>query len=133
MRFLLPVALAAMLMNGAPAAAEIVAGSLTDATTANYVLPGCRSYAGWIPGERFTQESVMRAGVCFGYLQAIADLGTSSGSICSTPNIPMTQVAAIVVHYLDLRPSRWNERFTSLALEALISAWPCGPSAAAKK
>ena len=97
-----------------------------DGAATNYVLPGCRTYALMAPsGGRYSSGTALRIGLCYGYLQAIADL--AANIVCFPPDATIHQAAAVVVRYLDNRPERWNERFDALALEALRSEWPCKP------
>jgi hypothetical protein len=37
----------------------------------------------------------------------------------------LIEVVRVVVEYIHARPERMDERFTTLALEALRGAWPC--------
>jgi hypothetical protein len=37
----------------------------------------------------------------------------------------LIEVVRVVVEFIHARPERMEERFTTLALEALTATWPC--------
>jgi hypothetical protein len=93
----------------------LVPASAQDYSSANYILPGCQALLArsetvpWLQGR------------CIGLVDAIQYLsnGTSDGTQCT--HVPRgatgEQAIRVVVNYIGARPQRWNESFTSLALE----------------
>lgn len=112
-------------MTANPAAAE------TDfLDSANYLLPFCRSLV--------AKEHPKDAGAAAGQRQCVATVYTISllswflmptlaerWKSCEPNNVTQGQAVAVVVHWLDQHPQRWNEEFTFLAAEAMHDAWPC--------
>src|SRR5262245_3262642 len=85
-------------------------------TSANTVMKGCRSY---IAGDRYNEPFLQ--GVCTGEIDAIVDLSRS----CAPNGSTLGQAVRVVAAYIDARPARSHEDFSTLALEALKDAWPC--------
>jgi hypothetical protein len=44
---------------------------------------------------------------------------------CAPPDSRASQLARVVVKFLDEHPERMNEDFRLLAMEAFHRAWPC--------
>jgi len=84
--------------------------------TANYVMPGCRSFL-----ARSKNEDPFLQGRCFGLVDGIA-LGLAK---CLPTDITLFQVMRVVVQYIDSQPARLHEDFRLLAGEAMVKAWPC--------
>ena len=84
--------------------------------TANYVMPGCRSFL-----ARSKNEDPFLQGRCFGLVDGIA-LGLAK---CLPTDITLFQVMRVVVQYIDNQPARLHEDFRLLAGEAMVKAWPC--------
>lgn len=59
---------------------------------------------------------------CTAQIDAILD---TSDKICPPDPFSYVQAQRVVVSYIDQRPTRLHERFTKLAFEALVAAWPC--------
>lgn len=111
-QFLRGVALiAAVALDGGAALAEPAADS------ANYIMPGCRSFIAK------TGENLFLNGLCVGMIDV---LSTSSDlGVCHPADATTGQSVRVVVKYIDDRPARLNEVFKRMALEALQVAWPC--------
>ena len=107
------VLVVALLVAGT-AAAEV------DPTSANYVMLGCRQAI--IPGNF---QNPMLQDICFGRVAGVWDMAQTAGWVCGPNSTILEQALRIVVQYVDARPARMHERFTTLALEALRAAWPC--------
>jgi hypothetical protein len=85
--------------------------------TAASIVSGCRNFTDPnSPGDAFQQ------GQCVGLLKGLYYL--SSGA-CIPPAVTVSVIARTVVRYIDDRPSRLEEDFRELTLEALRRAWPC--------
>ncbi len=59
---------------------------------------------------------------CTAQIDAIVD---TSDKVCLPDQSSYVHAQQVVVSYIDQRPTRLHERFTKLALEALIATWPC--------
>jgi Rap1a immunity proteins len=104
------VFVAALMSSGGSVFAE------QDSKSANYVMPGCRSIV-----EDKNTEIYMR-GYCLGLISGIYSM---SQRICAPAEVTNSQLARVVVQYIDARPARMHENFGKFALEAMQAAWPC--------
>jgi hypothetical protein len=104
-------------MPNAAAFAQTANGS------ANYVMPGCRSYVQQ-PSTVDNAQDAFDRGFCLGLVRALVE--TDNG-ICPPKGATQAQSMRVVVRYIDNRPTRLRELFIPLTLEALRSAWPCKP------
>jgi hypothetical protein len=112
-RLLLAISLIALGASSTASSDELPFRSDTAAS----VLPGCRTFTEPdSPGDAFQQ------GQCVGLLKGLYYL--SSGA-CIPPAVTVGVMARTVVRYIDDRPSRLEEDFRELALEALRYKWPC--------
>jgi hypothetical protein len=113
-----------------------------DVLSANHILPGCKQFFDRNPPSL---GGALDQGICIGTVATIAfmaensDIGLTalSGEGVKTAinrhwrcaNIPagvtQGQMAQVVIRYIEARPNRLHEPFRSLALEALLDAWPC--------
>jgi hypothetical protein len=131
---------------------SIILGSLTaltvmaataaeDRESANFMLPMCKRI---VDGNHSTADAFDQ-GRCFGMAEAIAFMATNSdvgvtafqseGQLTAIQrrwrctDIPKAvtkgQILRVVVRYIEARPNRMHENFGSLALEAMLDAWPC--------
>jgi hypothetical protein len=90
-----------------------------DLHSANYVLPGCKGFLDK-KSVPFPDEAIME-GYCVGFLEGLA----YTTDFCQPKGVTTNQAIAVVVKYIEARPERMHEDFRMLALEALITAWPC--------
>ena len=104
------VVLAALMLSGGTVSAE------KDFRSANYFMPGCRSFADKIQADLFL------SGICMGSIEGVL-YGRSE--VCPPKEVTGGQLARVVVQYIDARPARMHEDFRKLALEAVKAAWPC--------
>jgi hypothetical protein len=110
-RILLTIALIAL---GASSEAE---SAVIRSDTAASIVPGCRNFT-----QPDSMGDVFEQGQCIGLLKGLYYL--SSGA-CIPAAVTVGAMARTVVRYIDDRPSRLDEDFRELALEALRHAWPC--------
>jgi hypothetical protein len=112
-------------MTANPAAAE------SDfLSSGNYYLPFCRSFvAKQLPKDA---NAAAGQGQCVGIVDALTLVSSflmpelaAKWRSCTPNSVTHGQSVAVVVHWLDQHPQRWNEDFQFLALEALREAWPC--------
>jgi hypothetical protein len=59
---------------------------------------------------------------CTAQIDAIVD---TSDKVCPPDRFTYVQAQRVVTSYIDQQPARLHERFTKLALEGLMAAWPC--------
>jgi len=129
-----------VLLGAAALAFTITAArAAEDIYSANYVLPGCRTFVnstiGTIP---LSAGSAALMGECVGRISGIVEmtilLGSSAGTnpyvqLFMCLDIPgkvtKGQIIRVIIAYIEARPARMHESFTTLALEALRDAWPC--------
>ena len=93
-----------------------------DTASASMIMPGCRP----LPGDKnrsymFIDYVAIQA-TCTAQINAIVD---TSDKVCPPDKSSYLQAQQVVVSYIDQRPTRLKERFTKLALEALVATWPC--------
>jgi hypothetical protein len=103
-----------------------------NAASANEVLPACKLYLSVVDRHGTASQSeishLMDAGE---YLGAIYALLTVSHTLaeplkfCPPVEFDAEQGVRVVVAYIEKRPERAGEDFTTLALEALRAKWPC--------
>lgn len=97
-----------------------VSAAADNPSSANNVLPGCR--------DQMKSAPNYLSGVCTGIVRTLFYFGRifpSQLRFCSPDGANVGQAVAVVVHYLDGIPERWNENFENLAIESLRQAWRC--------
>jgi len=96
-----------------------------DQYSANFVMPGCREAAALIRLSTPSNDYTELASFCLGIIVGLSYLGRSDGTMCFPIDVTREQTVRAVVQYIDGQPSRMNENFVPLAIEALQAAWPC--------
>jgi Rap1a immunity proteins len=96
-----------------------------DQYSADFLMPDCREEAALIPFSNPSNEHSDPAHFCLGIIVGLSYLGRSDGTICVPVGITRQQAVGAVVQYIDGQPTRMNENFVPLAIEALQAAWPC--------
>jgi hypothetical protein len=114
-----------------------------DRDSANHMLPACKRFGTGSNEPPFW--GAFDQGECIGTVKTVAFLaGTMNLSVLalsgegqvialkrnwSCADIPdgvtVGQELRVVIRYIEARPNRMHEPFRSLALEALLDAWPC--------
>jgi hypothetical protein len=74
---------------------------LASAESANYRMPGCRSFANQDNDSRY----LFSAGVCSGIVEALLSLAPALG-VCRPPEATIGQGIRVVVQYVDSQPAR---------------------------
>jgi hypothetical protein len=92
--------------------------SQTSDFSANDVMPGCRDTL-----RNGGDQDLLLMGICIGAVRTLLHFGSALGS-CA-PAASVSRTIRVIVYYIDQRPERMNERFETLALEALHQEWPC--------
>ena len=94
--------------------------------SADYWMPGCRDAAALIQfsSEEDSKENLVKLGFCVGIISGLSYTGVSSG-LCAPEGATSEQAVRAVVQYIDGQPTRMNDDFRRLVLEALQTAWPC--------
>lgn len=87
-----------------------------DQDSANYIMPGCRDFI------THTLVNPFMNGRCAGILETLVGV---TADVCHPAGVTVGQTVRVVVKYIDDRPARLNEKFRTLAYEALRAAWPC--------
>jgi hypothetical protein len=110
----------AWLMLGAGAAR---AHSQLDYASAGVIMPGCEAFL----AERYDEPTpqMFLQGVCAGQVAGVWDAAAALQTVCAPGDNILNQGMRIIVQFINARPARMHERFTDLALEALMRAWPC--------
>jgi hypothetical protein len=121
-------------MNTWPAIAALISGlalagsqmreaaAQGDTRTGIEMLPNCRAFLEG-PGllERATQEQILRAGFCAGFVLGIMPEETEA----CVPPVPAREAVRTVVDYLDAHSDQLNDAFDDLVERALTATWPC--------
>ena len=104
--------------------AAMLAGVLTATTTAwansnsaSEMLPICKAV--------YTGEAAIKSTACLGQVFGIASTLIYLEFVCTPQGIKSNEALRVVLKYLDDHPERLHESFTVLAIEGLISEWPC--------
>jgi Rap1a immunity proteins len=109
--------IALAIATGATIAAE-------DRESANFMLPGCRTF---VSGHRTISEGY-GVGACFGEFMVLAWAGRALPpelAYCLPERVTTGQMAQIVIRDLEKRPEVWHKDFIELAADALHRAFPC--------
>ena len=88
-------------------------------------MPGCREGAALIHFSNPSNDPNDLASFCLGIIVGLSYSGRSHGTICMPVSVTREQAVRAVVQYIDGQPSRMNENFVPLAIEALQATWPC--------
>jgi hypothetical protein len=91
----------------------------SDFSSANDVMPGCRDTL-----RNGGDQDLLLMGICIGAVRTMLHFGSALGS-CAPVAASVSRTIRVVVYYIDRQPSRMDERFETLALEALQEEWPC--------
>ena len=92
-----------------------------DAASARFYLQGCREFLK-------AQQLPWSAWMCVGKvltLEAYSQLLSPPLRACIFKSAPPARLVGAIVNYVEANPSRWQESFSTLALEALAQTWPC--------
>jgi hypothetical protein len=108
------VVLTIMMMGAAPV-------SQAATMTYNDVYAGCELWA-HPPASPPPSGNILIQGYCAGAVSAIA---LTNPSVCAPSGWNVGQAVAVVLRFMDTHQQRRREDFSALALEALVSAWPC--------
>jgi hypothetical protein len=108
------LALAIRMMGATPVSAAA-------AITGSDIYPGCVLFAR-PPASPPPAGDILVQGYCAGAVSAVA---LTNPSVCPPNGWVTGQAVAAVVRFLDMHPERRHESFFTLALEALMGAWPC--------
>jgi hypothetical protein len=94
-----------------------------DFASARIITPGCEAFL----AQRYDEPTpqIFRQGVCAGQVAGVWDAAATLHAVCAPGDAILNQGVLVVVKFIDARPARMRERFTDLALEALMRAWPC--------
>ena len=111
-------------------AAAMLAGVLTATTTvradsdfASEMLPICKAV--FTDEARRAGEAAIKSTACLGQVFGIASTLIYLEFVCTPQGIKSNEALRVVLKYLDDHPERLHESFTVLAIEGLISEWPC--------
>lgn len=103
------------------AALATTAAAAADTSSANFMLPSCKSLLARHVVEDFPQ------GHCAELIEGLAFLArrASAHRSCRPDGVTTGQVARTIVRWKEQRPRRWHENFKYLALETMHETWPC--------
>ena len=114
-------AMTCVLLAMAGAAANAQLDRQATDRSARTVIVGCEAL---LAGKEFEQDAYWRGG-CGGAVLGVWDTSAALKQVCTPHGVTLPDVVRIVVDFIAARPERMDELFTTLALEALRSAWPC--------
>jgi hypothetical protein len=92
-----------------------------SARSATAIMAGCEALLG---GKEFELDAYWQGG-CGGEVLSVWDTAAAINLVCVPHGVTLAEVVRVVVEYIHARPERMDERFTTLALEALHGIWPC--------
>ena len=103
-----------------------------QAASANEVLPACRLYLSVVNRHGAVSQSeiphLMDAGECLGAVYAMLTFAHTLAEplkFCPPVEFEAEQGVRAVIAYIEKKPDRGREDFTTVALEALRAKWPC--------
>ena len=103
-----------------------------NATSANDVLAACKLYLSVIDRHGAVSQSeiphLMDAGECLGAVYALLTVAHTLPEplkFCPPVEFDAEQGVRAVVAFIETKPERGREDFTTIALEGLRSKWPC--------
>jgi hypothetical protein len=103
-----------------------------NAASANEVLAACKLYLSVVDRHGAVGQSevphLMDAGECLGAVYALLTVSHTLPDplkFCPPVEFEAEQGVRVVVAYIEKKPDRGREDFTTIALEALRSKWPC--------
>jgi hypothetical protein len=99
-----------------------VSRAADDTASAGMTIEGCRMLPGDKNGRYIFIDFIAIQATCTAQIDAIVD---TSDKVCLPDQSSYVHAQQVVVSYIDQRPTRLHERFTKLALEALVTTWPC--------
>jgi len=105
-------------------AASVAAEEVPHHLSANYFMPGCRALLQNKGGDLPSLCAGIVGGIM--YEESMHLLGDEKSAIfCIPKGVTADQAVRVVVAYIDGHPERMHERFETLAVSALLTAWPC--------
>src|SRR5882757_2794149 len=84
--------------------------------SASQVMPACRD---------LTSDDFIEQGVCLGALHALRAASGKGVGYCIPSSATEAQLIRVALDYIDRVPTRMNEPFDVLALEAFRAHWSC--------
>jgi hypothetical protein len=110
-----------------------------DQNSANYLLPGCKAFLTAAPDPVFVQGLCVGTVTAIAFMAGVSDLAVNPFSgpgqlqaveknwrCADIPReVTYGEIIQVAVRYIEARPNRMHEPFRSLALEAILDAWPC--------
>jgi Rap1a immunity proteins len=98
-----------------------------DSQSANYLIEACRILANG--SNPRTPDETLKVGECIGVLQSLSWVGEEMADprvqSCRPSEVTTTQLAKVVVAFLDANPDQLHQPMAGLTLLALAQAWPC--------
>ena len=115
------VAMACLILATEVTAAHSQMDRKAAARSAGDVMVGCEALLATDTSELGTYWQ----GGCGGEVLGVWDNAAANKLVCTPHGVHLIEVVDVVVDFISARPERLDERFTTLALEALRAAWPC--------
>ncbi len=97
--------------------------------SANAALPLCLKMLRLLDNRAtlLTTGEAWEAGYCTGMVRSTLQMAVSLNITCYPKTVTGEQAVRVTIDYIRRHPSRTNEDFEILALEAFKEAWPCKP------
>jgi hypothetical protein len=116
MRLIKTIALLLGIVSACPAYAK------SDISSGSYFLRACNSFLDTKVSVN-DWHSYEEAGECFGSARMLIFLGRKGAGICSPEGVTVSQVARVIVKYLNDHPEKLHEDYRVLSVEALQKVW----------
>jgi hypothetical protein len=91
------------------------------ARSARAIMVGCEAL---LAGKEFELDAYWRGG-CGGDVLGVWDNAAALKLVCAPHGVTLIGSSALLLSTIHARPEPMEERFTTLALEALHGTWPC--------
>lgn len=120
MRRILALALLlAVVLSTAPTSASALRVAADNDEAARGIISGCEETIGTIE-----DLPTFDLGLCLGVLKGLHYL---SRDVCIPPAVSLEDVALVLKRFFQSHPEGRLEDFRERSLDAMRSAWPCGP------
>jgi hypothetical protein len=104
----------------------LMLGGTTEAQSPDGWFLGCKAFAEGRPNMEPSLHGMQN--FCSGVVHALVSVGPLLPprlQFCPPMASSASQLARVVVQYVEANPSRMNDDFRQLTLEAFHDAWPC--------
>ena len=119
MRRILAFALFAVVLSTHPTSGSAWRIVMDNDEAARGIMSGCEETLATVDGV-----PTFDLGLCLGVLKGLHYL---SNDVCIPPAVSLEDIAVVLQKFFQSHPEGRHEDFRERSLDAMRSAWPCGP------